>query len=219
MIPFDMSVSFVAGQTLALSAKQRLADEPNIWVNKQLMVSLLWMTLIYAPSAMFFYHGWSAWNSVYILKDLPAGGPPEYSYFGSDRLLWESILIWLDCTALVAIFYTAFALAHRWIRLDQVKQIKRACLLVAALLVGYCALTFDRSFVVATYEGWERLKAGDIEFGDVFSWEGYGGATFLGHQVFWANAIVAFIDFGPLVYLYYRFSRPARPALAPATAS
>ena len=47
-----------------------------------------------------------------------------------------------------------------------------------------------------------------IQFGDIFTWKGHGGAMFLGHQVFWANAFVAFIDFGPLAYLYYRFSRP-----------
>lgn len=208
MIPFDMSVSFVAGQTLALSARRRLVDEPSTWVNKPLMVSLLWMTLIYAPSAMFFYHGWSAWNSVYILKDVSGGGPPEYPGFGSNRLFWESVLIWLDCTVLVGIFYTAFMLAHKWIRAGQAKKATHASILVAVLLVGYCALTFDRSFVVTTYEGWERLKALGIQFGDIFTWKGHGGATFLGHQVFWANAVVAFIDFGPLVYLYYRFSRP-----------
>jgi hypothetical protein len=209
MIPFDMSVSFVAGQTLALSARRRLADEPNIWVNKPLMVSLLWMTLIYAPSAMFFYHGWSAWNSVYILKDVSGGGSPDYPDFGSNRLFWESILIWLDCTVLVGIFYTAFALAHKWIRAGEVKKATRACIFVVVLLVGYCALTFERSFVVTTYESWERLKALGIQFGDIFTWKGHGGTMFLGHQVFWANAVIAFIDFGPLAYLYYRFSRPA----------
>ena len=68
MIPFDMSVSFITGQTLALSAKRQLAHDDNLLVNKPLMISLLWMSLIYAPSAMYFYHGWTAWNSVYIFN-------------------------------------------------------------------------------------------------------------------------------------------------------
>ena len=64
MIPFDMSVSFITGQTLALSAKRQLVSEPDLLVNRPLMISLLWMSLLYAPSAMYFYHGWTAWNSV-----------------------------------------------------------------------------------------------------------------------------------------------------------
>ena len=207
MIPFDMSVSFVAGQTLALSAKRKLATEPNEYVNRPLMTSLLWMTLLYAPSAMFFYHGWTAWNSVYILKDVAAAGPPEYPYFGTNRLLWESILIWLDCTALVGIFYLAFVQGHRWIRAGQTRKITIASVGVAVALVAYCAITFDRSFVVTTYESWQKLKEGGIHLGDIFDWKGLGAATFLGHEVFWANAIICFVDFGPLAYLYVKFSR------------
>jgi hypothetical protein len=210
MIPFDMSVSFIAGQTLAYSARRRLAAEPDLHVNRPVMTSLLWMTLIYAPSAMFFYHGWSAWNSVYVLAGQPAGGPPEYPYFGSNRLLWEAILIWLDCSVLVGLFYGGFVLAHKWIRAAAERRIIWASVAVAMLLVVYCTITYDRSFVVTTYEEWSRLQARGIRFGDIFVWQGVGGATFLGHQVFWANAIVAFIDFGPLAYLYVHFARPQR---------
>jgi hypothetical protein len=207
MIPFDMSVSVLAGQTLAASAKRHLGGEPNVWVNKPLMISLLWMTLIYAPSAMFFYHGWSAWNSVYILKDLPGGGPPEHPSFGSQQLLWEAIVIWLDCTVLVGLFYGGFVQGHKWIRAGRAKRIAITCVAVALLLILYCALTYDRSFVVTTYQNWERLKSNGIRFGDIFSWQGFAGATFLGHQVFWANVVIGFIDFGPLVFLYWYFAK------------
>ena len=210
MIPFDMSVSIITGQTLALSAKRQLAREPDTFVNRPMMISLLWMVLLYAPSAMFFFHGWSAWNSVYILKDVAVAGPPEYPYFGSNRLLGESIIIWLDCTSLVALFYGSFVLGHKWILAGNPKAITKTCIAVAAALVIYCAITYDRSFMVRTYEGWQQLKSAGIAFGDIFKWNGFSGSTFLGHQVFWANALIMFIDFGPLVYLYVWFARKGR---------
>ena len=210
MIPFDMSISILSGQTLALSARRQLARQPDTFVNRPLMISLLWMVLLYAPSAMFFYHGWSAWNSVYLLKDLTAAGPPEYPDFGSGRLLGESIIIWLDCTVLVLLFYVSFIVGHRWIRAGKPQAIVRTCIAVALALVIYCAFTYDRSFMVRTYEGWNQLKSAGISFGDVFQWNGSSGSTFLGHQVFWANAIVMFIDFGPLIYLYVWFTRKGR---------
>jgi hypothetical protein len=210
MIPFDMSVSIISGQTLALSAKRQLAREPDTFVNRPVMTALLWMVLLYAPSAMFFFHGWSAWNSVYILKDVAVAGPPEYPAFGSGRQVWESIVIWLDCSALVGLFYGSFILGHRWIRAGNPGAIVKTCIAVAVALVIYCAITYDRSFMVRTYEGWTQLKASGIAFGDIFKWNGLSGSGFLGHQVFWANAIVMVIDFGPLVYLYIWFRRKGR---------
>ncbi|MCI0723269.1 MAG: hypothetical protein L0338_30550 [Acidobacteria bacterium] len=207
MIPFDLSVSFVAGQTLAFSAKRQLAGEPNFFVNKPLMISLLWMSLIYAPSAMFFYHGWTAWNSVYVFKDVPVGAQfPEYPAFETNRLLYEAILIWVDCTALVALFWGAFVLAHRWIASGKTRKIAIACATVTLALLIYMGLTYDRSFVVTTYERWEEFTRHGISFWDLLSWRGVHGSSFLGHSVFWANVVIAFIDFGPLIYLYRRFA-------------
>jgi len=208
MIPFDISVSFITGQTLALSARRHLANDPNLLVNRPLMLSLLWMSLIYAPSAIYFYHGWTAWNSVYIFKDVPITEAfPEYPYFESRRLLLESILIWLDCTVLIGLFLGAFVLAHRWILARREKLIIVACIIVGLVLGAYLLLTYERSFLVTTYEQFERLTQQPMTLWDVLAWRGFGGNTFLGHSVFWSNVVIAFIDFGPLVYLYRKFSR------------
>jgi hypothetical protein len=208
MIPFDMSVSFITGQTLALSARRQLAHDNNLLVNKPLMISLLWMSLIYAPSAMYFYHGWTAWNAVYIFRSVPITGAfPEYPAFESWRLLLESILIWLDCTVLIALFIGAFMLGHRWILARQEKRIIIACVVAALALLAYLLLTYERSFLVTTYETFERLTQQPISLSDVLSWRGFGGNTFFGHSVFWSNVVIAFIEFGPLIYLYRKFSR------------
>lgn len=208
MIPFDMTVSFLAGQTLAYAARKRLRRETDVFANRPLVISLLWMVLIYTPSAMFFFHGWSAWNSVYLLKDVPIEARfPEYTYFETPRLLYESILIWLDCTVLCGLFYGAFVVAHRWILAEKAKTILWACGGVAAALIVYMLATYDRSFIVTTYEAWNRLSGEGIAFSDVLTWKGREGSAFLGHSVFWCNLVIAFIDFGPLAYLYVRFSR------------
>jgi hypothetical protein len=210
MIPFDMSVSFITGQTLALSARRQLAHDDNLLVNKTLMISLLWMSLISAPSAMYFYHGWTAWNSVYIFKGVPISGAfPEYPYFESWRLFLESILTWLDCTVLIGLFIGAFMLGHHWILARQEKRIIITCVVVALALLAYLLLTYRRSFLVTTYEHFERLTQQPVSLSDVLSWHGFGGNTFLGHGVFWSNVVIAFIDFGPLIYLYRKFSREA----------
>jgi hypothetical protein len=90
MVPFDMAVSFAAGQTLSYSARQQLKEEKAFLFNRPHFISVLWMALLYAPSAMFFYHGWTAWNIVYI--------------FDPDKtVLKDAIFIWLDCAVLALV--------------------------------------------------------------------------------------------------------------------
>lgn len=216
MIPFDWSVGFVTGQTLAYAAKKELATENKRLVNRPFVISLLWMALVYAPSAMFFYHGWTAWNSVYVLKDVPAGtGSSEYPDFESRRLLYESILIWIDCTALIGIFIGGFVLAHRWIARGNQRNILIACVTVTVMLLAYLGLTYARSFFVTTYEHFDELKRQGVTMGDVFTWKGKDGSTFLGHSVFWSNVVIFFVDFGPLTFLYWKFRKDAPSRLAP----
>jgi hypothetical protein len=52
MIPFDMRLSFIVGQPLALSARRQLTNNRNLLVNRPLMISLLWMSLIYVPASL-----------------------------------------------------------------------------------------------------------------------------------------------------------------------
>lgn len=192
MVPFDMTVSFVAGQTLALSARQQLKKEESLFFNRPLYISLLWMVLLYAPSAMFFYHGWTAWNIMYIFDPYP---PPA-----KDPTLLSSILIWLDCTMLTLILMGGFALAHSWIRKGKEKLAILIPIIAVVALVLFLAMTYHRGFTVTSYT---EFKA-SVDEGLRFTW---GGHSFWGHNVFWANAVIMFIDFGPLVYLYYWFNK------------
>ena len=195
MVPFDMTVSFVAGQTLALSARKELKGEESLFFNRPLYISLLWMVLLYAPSAMFFYHGWTAWNIMYIFDPYP---PPL-----KDPTLGSSILIWLDCTALILIMMGGFALAHNWIKKGKEKLAVITPIIAVLALVIFLALTFHRGFTVTGYTEFMTT----VDEGVKFTW---GGDSFWGHNVFWANFVIMFIDFGPLIFLYYWFSRKGK---------
>ncbi len=195
MVPFDMTVSFVAGQTLALSAKNQLKKEDSLLFNRPLYISLLWMVLLYAPSAMFFYHGWTAWNIMYVFDPYP---PPA-----KDPTLGSSILIWLDSTVLTLVLVVGFALAHSWIKKGKEKLAIIVPVVVALALILFLALTFHRSFTVTSYTAFKA----SVDEGIKFTW---GGDSFWGHGVFWANVVIMFIDFGPLVYLYYWFHKTGK---------
>lgn len=192
MVPFDMTVSFIAGQTLALSAKKQLKKEESLFFNRPLYISLLWMVLLYAPSAMFFYHGWTAWNIMYIFDPYP---PPV-----KDPTLGSSILIWLDSTILTLIFMGGFALAHKWIRKSREKLAIIVPIIAALALIIFLAITYHRGFTVTSYT---EFKA-SVDEGLKLTW---GGNSFWGSNVFWANVVIMFIDFGSLGYLYYWFNK------------
>lgn len=195
MIPFDMTVSFVAGQTLALSARKQLKNESSLFFNRPLYISLIWMVLLYAPSAMFFYHGWTAWNIMYIFDPYP---PPA-----KDPTLASSILIWLDSTILTLILIGGFALAHNWIRKGKERLAIITSVIAVLVLVLFLAMAYHRGFIVASYTEFKALADEGLRF----SW---GGNSFWGHEVFWANAVIMFIDFGPLAYLYYWFHKEGK---------
>lgn len=192
MVPFDMAVSFIAGQTLALSGRKQLKKEESLFFNRTLYISLLWMVLLYAPSAMFFYHGWTAWNIMYIFDPYP---PPAM-----NPTLSSSILIWLDSTILILIFMGGFALAHNWIRKGRERLAIIVPIIAALALIIFLGLTYHRGFTVTSYT---EFKV-SIDEGLELTW---GGNSFWGSNVFWANVVIMFIDFGPLLYLYYWFNK------------
>ncbi len=143
MIPFDIVVSFVAGQMLALSARKQLKKEPSIFFNVYLFIAALWMAILYAPSAMFFFHNWTDWNVMYIV-------PPE-------KL--PSYVIWLDCSALFLVLLFGFISAHILIRRGNDKLIVVSSIAAVVALLAFMWITFDRSFFVGSYEEWKAGTA------------------------------------------------------------
>lgn len=143
MIPFDLTVSFVAGQLLALSAIKQLKKESSLFFNKYLYIAILWMAILYAPSAMFFFHNWTDWNVMYVLE-------PE---------ALPSYVIWLDNSALFLAIMFGFILAHILIRKEKEKFVVACSIAALAILFIFMWITYDRSFYVGTYAEWKTKTA------------------------------------------------------------
>ena len=143
MVPFDMTVSFVAGQTLALSARKQLKEEKSYLFNRPMIISLLWMVLLYTPSAMFFYHGWTAWNIMYIFDPYP---PPTM-----EPTLSSSVLIWLDSTVLTLILIGGFALGHYWIKRERAK--------LTIIVPAIAAIALIAAFFIITIQIFQLILA------------------------------------------------------------
>lgn len=153
MIPFDITVSFVAGQMLAFSARKQLKSEASLVYNKYLYIAILWMALLYAPSAMFFYHEWTDWNTMYVLKpeDLPG------------------YVIWLDASALVLTIIAGFISAHILIKKEKDNGVIVSSVAALILLGIFLLVTYDRGFYVGTYDEWKAGTAGSLWSSDVLT--------------------------------------------------
>lgn len=177
MVPFDMAVSFIAGQTLAYGAKEQLKKEESKILNKPFLISLSWMVFVFAPSVMFFYQGWTAWNVMYVFD-------PD------KRNVLAAICIWLDFIVLSLIMVYSFTLGHTWIKRQQEKKLLITIGIVLIGLFVFLAVTYDRSFNIGSYAEWENNTA----------------QPFWGHTVMWAIAVIGIIDGGSM-YLVFRYLR------------
>jgi hypothetical protein len=178
MIPFDLAVAFVAGALLSLGAKEQLRNEKSLFYNKPLVYSMLWMTFVYTPSAMFFYHGWPDWNVMYVFDS-------------SKNLLLSALLIRIDAMALISVFFLSFIVGHIQIRKGNERSVM-VSMVVALIVLGAILLgLYNRSFFVAPYDQWLRGE----------------GEWLFTSLVFYSNIVAAFTDLGPLAYLYLRFRR------------
>ncbi len=178
MVPFDMGVSFIAGQTLAYGAREQLRKEESRILNKPFLISLSWMAFIFAPSALFFYQGWTAWNVMYVFD-------PD------KRNVLAAACIWLDFAALNLVMVYSFSLGHTWIKRQQEK---RLLVTIGVALIGlfiFLSVTYDRSFNIGSYAEWESNTAQSF-------WE----YTVMRRSL----AVIGIIDLGSMcmVYRYLR---------------
>ncbi|MBI2938513.1 MAG: hypothetical protein A3K61_07905 [Thaumarchaeota archaeon RBG_16_49_8] len=178
MIPFDLMVAYLGGALLALGAREQLRREESLFFNKPLFYSLLWITFIYVPSAMFFFHGWTDWNVM-------------YAFDSAQNMLLSSVVIRLDAMALILTFLFSFIFAHKQIRKSK-EQSVLISMVAAVIIFGSIIFgLYDRSFFIAPFEQWTQGK----------------GEWLFASLLFYSNLVAAFTDLGPLAYLYLKFSR------------
>jgi len=144
MLPADITMSFVVGIFLALTARKELRNIDSIFYNKYLCITLLWTGVIFMPSTLLFLYDWTAWNLMYYTN------PAELNSY---------ILTIFFPSLIVAMGASGFMLTHHLIRKKDGKCYLPVIILIAVIIL-FCAfliLTLDRWFfhVSAEFEGWK----------------------------------------------------------------
>jgi hypothetical protein len=192
MIAFDLSVSAVTAQALALVAGKQLKREKSIFFNKTLFLSFLWQALIYTPSGIAMYFGFTAWNSGYFFNPYP--GPVNQP---GDLAI---IVCWIDGALINLSFLAAFILAHKWIKQNKEKNVIIFSSILTVLLLLFWILDYQRNFTATSYSVFQQLPREGIKFA-------WGGTSFWGSRVFWYIVLMFFVDYTPLGFLIYWFRK------------
>ncbi len=152
MIPFDIVVSFVAGQALAYAARERLREEASLFFNRYLYIAVLWMAFFYAPTDLFFYHGWPDWELMYYVE--AARVNPFFT------LVFSVILF--------AAIMAGFISADYLLRMGRDRLVIAMALVLLVLLALFLLATFDRGYYVGTYAEWQAGLAVPLLQTDLF---------------------------------------------------
>ena len=189
MLVFDMGVQVTVGSVWALSEREALG-EPGAapWRSRAFRDGLLYSSLLYVPSAVFFLRAWPGWNSMYLLD------------IESDAIVgaWYAFA---NTAVLLACYLAGFALASRTLRRSGGRArpvLASLGIMWAALLILLFGVMWGRSFAVTSYDAfvageWPRFA---IRWGEPDS--------FFGHPLMYWLMVWAVLDFGPLGYLYWR---------------
>lgn len=151
MIPFDIIVSFAAGQFLALAAKKQLRKEDFLF-NKYIYAAVLWMAFLYAPTDLFFYHGWSDWELMYFV----------------DSAAVDPFFTLIFCVSLFFAIMAGFVSAHYLIKKERDRAVIILSLAALILLAVFLLATFDRGYYVGSYAEWNAGRAVPLIYTDLF---------------------------------------------------
>jgi hypothetical protein len=187
-----MGVQITVGGVWALSERETLSSLSSSPLgSKSFRDGLLYSSLLYVPSAVFFLIGWPGWNSMYLV-DL------------ESSVIVTAWYAFANAVVLFACYIAGFVLAARSLRgaggASRPLLIRLAIMWVA-LVVLLFGLLWGRSFAVTTYQAfhagdWPRFA---LRWGEPDS--------FFGHQLMLYLVVWAILDFAPLGALYWRARR------------
>ena len=138
MIPFDIVVSFVAGLVLAYAARRQLRGEESLFFNRYIYIAVLWMTFLYGPTDLFFYHGWPDWELMYFVKAETVN--PFFTL--------------IFAVSLFASIMAGFISADYLIKKERDRLVIVVSLASLLLLAAFLLATFDRGYYVGTHAEW-----------------------------------------------------------------
>lgn len=195
MIPFDLASQVTVGAVMALAHREELAKSAEPLHSKAFRRGALFCGLLYIPSVQFFHHQWASWNAMYFVDPESSRRIGAWLGFGEAVVLFALFM--------AGFLWTAKLLGpkgDRWkpvlLRLGVIWAV------VAAFIVGF----WDRSFSSAPYAEWaaNRPPMWEVRWGEP--------GAFWGAPIMWWILIFAPIDYGPLVWLYFKGRREATAA-------
>jgi hypothetical protein len=187
---FDFTSQTMVGTVFALGSREKLATEEHPLSSKAFRTGLLFSAVLYVPSAAFFHYNWPAWNLQYLFDPTMVRG---WGAFADGALL--------------QVFYIlGFLLSARALRANggQVKPILiRLTMLWLVVLAILGSTLWSRSFTVGTYADYlqDPVPPFTLRWGAPHS--------LFGGELMWWLIIWAFLDYGPLLWLYVRARRAA----------
>lgn len=75
MVQVDVFWSYGLASGLALAAGKKLKKEPDPWVNKYFILTLLWIAVFFAPSGLYLLWQFPYWETMFLARthtDIPA---------------------------------------------------------------------------------------------------------------------------------------------------
>lgn len=193
MLVFDMAVQVTVGGVWAMSEREKLTTDDAPLASRPFRRGLLYSSLLYVPSAVFFLIAWPGWNSMYMF-DIESN-----AIIGA----WYAFA---NAVVLFACYIAGFVGAARVMRGSGGSPqplLIRLGIMWAVILVVLFGLMWGRSFAVTSYDAfvageWPRFA---LRWGEPDS--------FFGHQLMYYLMVWAVLDFAPLGYLYWRARRNA----------
>ena len=68
MVQIDVFLAGSLGAGLALAARKRLKDEPDLWTNGYLAGSVAFTAFVWVPMSLFFLSAWTDWDTMYMFS-------------------------------------------------------------------------------------------------------------------------------------------------------
>lgn len=197
MLLFDAAVELTVGAVFALGHREELARSLTpVTHHRAFRQGLVYSALLYVASAAFFFVGFTAWNTMYLvdLENSPT------------LLCWAA---YLDSAFLSLCYIVGFVSVARALRRTRLAVIGWS---LAAMWSAVCLLLFvvlwTRSFVVTSYQEFvtHTYPAFSFRWGEPDS--------FFGHRLMWWLLFWCVVDFAPLAYLYGRARQTARGSVS-----
>ena len=100
MLQIDLLVSYGLTSVIALVSRKKLVREKSLWINKYFVVTILWLTMTFAPQVVYLCWRFPAWESMFVARD-GTEYPPWLASLASIGMIVMGVLGFIITASLV----------------------------------------------------------------------------------------------------------------------